>query len=160
MADKDEKRLYNLEEIDYKVESDDPDVRGWPVKGSDNKTVGIVDDLLVNKDLEKVLYLDVDVDESILEGGHDPLEKPADEGTHEYVNKEGEDHLIIPIGMARVAEDEKCVQCDNIDYQTFAGAKRFKKGQPIDSEYERYLIERYDENYNWEDVDDDDLYKS
>ncbi len=158
--DKDDKRLHNLDEIDYKVESHDPDVRGWEVRDASGRRVGEVDNLLVNKERKKVVYLDVDVDDSIIEEGHKPLDEPAEKGVHEFENKEGEDHLIIPIGMANVNKDDKYVSCDNISYNTFAGTKRYRKGEPIDSEYERYVVGRYREDSDWEDRDDDDFYDS
>ncbi len=139
----DDKRLYNLDEIDYKVESDDPDVRGWEVKDNSERTVGEVDNLLVNKDTEKVVYLDVDVDDDLIEEGHQPLDEPADEGVHEFENSDGEDHLIVPIGMAHLNTDEEYVYSDDISYQTFANTKRFKKGEPIGSDYERYVVGHY-----------------
>ncbi len=57
------KHLFYLNELsDYKVASDDPDVRGWKVKDSDNRVIGKVDNLLVNKNTERVVYLDVVLD--------------------------------------------------------------------------------------------------
>ena len=45
-----ERNLYYLEELsDYKVADSDKDVRGWEVKDIDGRTVGKVDNLLVNK---------------------------------------------------------------------------------------------------------------
>lgn len=153
-----DQRLQNLDDTNYKVESDDPDPSGWSVKGSDNREVGKVDNLLVNIEREKVVYLDVDVDDSIIGEDHEPLNEPVDEGVHEFENREGEDHLIIPIGMAALDEDDKSVYCDEISYQTFAGTRRFKKGEPIDSEYERYVVGRYSGDTDWDEREDDDLY--
>lgn len=143
MAD-DKKNLYYLHELsDYKVESDDPDVRGWKVKDADGRTVGKVDNLLVNKEKEKVVYLDVEVDESILEANHKPYGKPARSDVHEFINEEGENHLIIPIGLAGVNTDEKYVYTDRIDHRTFAETKRMRKGATIDRDYELLVLDSY-----------------
>lgn len=143
MADK-KKHLFYLNELsDYKVESGDPDVRGWEVKDSDNRVVGKVDNLLVNKEKEKVVYLDVEVDKSIIDANHDPYGQSASADVHEFINKEGENHLIIPIGHARLNEKEKYVYTDKIDHRTFAETKRKEKGADVDRDYEVVVLESY-----------------
>ena len=90
MTDRKENRkhLYYLNELsDFKVDSDDPDVRGWIVKDVDNRTVGKVDNLLVSKEKKRVLYLDIEVDKSIIDANHDPYGKPSSE-VHEFINME------------------------------------------------------------------------
>lgn len=146
MADdrKKKKNLYYLHELsDYKVESDDPDVRGWKVKDADGRVVGKVDNLLVNKEREKVVYLDVEVDKSIIEANHQPYGKPAKGDVHEFINKDGENHLILPIGLASLNTDEKFVYTDRINHQTFAETKRMEKGSTIDRDYELVVLESY-----------------
>ncbi|MDQ6890962.1 MAG: PRC-barrel domain-containing protein [Bacteroidota bacterium] len=70
MADKN-KNLYYLHELSgYKVADDYPDVRDWKVEDANGRLVGKVDGLLVNKTAERVVYLDVEVDKSIIEEGH------------------------------------------------------------------------------------------
>ncbi|GHA42026.1 hypothetical protein GCM10007103_24180 [Salinimicrobium marinum] len=146
MADK-KKNLYYLNELsDWKVDSDDPDVRGWKVKDKDNRVVGKVDNLLVSKSKEKVVYLDVEVDTSIIEANHKPYGKSASADVHEFVNKDGENHLIIPIGHARLNEDEKYVYTDKIDHQTFAETKRKERGIDVDRDYEVVVLESYNRN--------------
>lgn len=54
---------------DYKVSSNDPDVRGWDVMASDGKKIGEVDDLLVDASARRVAYLSVNVDRRLLSGG-------------------------------------------------------------------------------------------
>ena len=143
MADK-KKNLYYLNELsDWKVDSDDPDVRGWKVKDKDNRVVGKVDNLLVSKSKEKVVYLDVEVDTSIIEANHKPYGQSASADVHEFVNKDGENHLIIPIGHARLNENEKYVYTDKIDHQTFAETKRKERGVDVDRDYEVVVLESY-----------------
>jgi predicted RNA-binding protein (virulence factor B family) len=76
------------------------DVRGWDVKDANNRTIGKVDHLLVNKIAERVVYLDVEVDELLIEDGHNTYQTKVSDGVHQFLNKDGENHLIIPIGMA------------------------------------------------------------
>lgn len=139
-----EKKLFYLHEIpDYKVADTYEDVRGWIVKDAGNRTIGKVDGLLVNKSEEKVVYLDVKVDQSVIEEGHKTYDAPADSGVHGFLNKEGEDHLIIPIGLARLDLKKREVQTNQIDYLTFAKASRFSKGAPIIPEYELKIYHNY-----------------
>lgn len=125
---------------DYKIASDYSDVRGWDVVDANSRTIGKVDNLLVNKNAERVVYLDVEVDDAIIELGHDPFQTPVSEGIHEFVDKEGENHLIVPIGMASLDENNKRVITDKIDYSTFASTKKITKGQPINFAYEVNVV--------------------
>lgn len=143
MTDK-KKHLYYLNELsDFKVDSDDPDVRGWPVKDVDNRVIGKVDNLLVSKERKRVVYLDVEVDKSIIDANHDPYGTPAEGNIHEFINKDGENHLILPIGLARLNTSEKYVYTDKINHRTFAETKRMEKGYDVDREYEVSVLESY-----------------
>lgn len=140
----DEKNLYYLNELsDYMVASDDCDVRGWDVKDADNRTIGKVDNLMVNKREEKVVYLDVAVNEDIIEAGHETYSVPASEGVHEFLNKDGDNHLIIPIGMVSLDEENETVMTNEINYQTFAKSNRFSKGTAINRDYEVTMMRNY-----------------
>jgi hypothetical protein len=138
------KNLFNLDELsDYKVAENYSDVRGWDVKDANNRTVGKVDHLLVNKIAERVVYLDVEVDTTLIEEGYKTYQNQVSKGVHGFLNKEGENHLIIPIGMASIDEKNKLVNTNQIDSTTFAKAKRFRKGDIIDFLYELYLVRHY-----------------
>ena len=138
------KNLFNLDELSgYKVADNYSDVRGWDVKDANKRTIGKVDHLLVNKIAERVVYLDVEVDTTLIEEGFNTYQDKASDGVHEFLNKEGENHLIIPIGMAIFDEEEKLVNTQHIDSSTFAKTKRFKKGDAIDFEYELNVVRHY-----------------
>lgn len=148
------KNLYYLDELsDYKIASDDSDVRGWEVIDADNRTIGKVDRLLANKVTERVVYLDVEVDQTLIEQGHEVYEKSASEGAHEFVNKEGENHLIIPIGLVKLDEENNKVISDVINYGTFAKTKRINKTAQVDRKYEMSVLGQYSPG-NWADNDD------
>ncbi|MDP1622719.1 MAG: PRC-barrel domain-containing protein [Bacteroidales bacterium] len=138
------KNLFNLDELSgYKVAENYSDVRGWDVKDANNRIIGKVDHLLVNKTAQRVVYLDVEVDETLLEEGYNTYQNQVSEGVHGFLNKEGENHLIIPIGMAIIDEKNKLVNTNQIDSSTFAKAKRFRKGDIIDFAYELNLVRHY-----------------
>lgn len=138
------RNLYYLEELsDYKVEDSDKDARGWEVKDKNNKILGKVDNFVVNKKTLKVVYMDIEVDASILKGDFASYHNPDASGTQKFVNEDGENHLILPVGMANLNMDDEYVQVDAIDYQTFAETKRMKKGTPIHRDYELLILDSY-----------------
>lgn len=142
----DNKHLFYLSELtDYKVASNDQDVRGWPVKDADNRVIGKVDNLLVNKTTERVVYLDVEVDKTIIDSKHDPYQSSSSE-VHEFINKDGENHLIVPVGLVSLNEDQNFVYTDKVNHQTFAETKRFEKGSNLNREYEVVVLESYGRN--------------
>lgn len=144
IMNKKDKTLYYLNELsDYKVAEGDPDIRGWKVNDRDQRTIGKVDNLLVNKNTQRVVYIDVEVDSSIIDANHIPYSKSANDGVHEFLNKDGENHLIIPIGMVTLDEDSKKVHTQNINHQTFAETKRTVKNHNIDRDYELWVLESY-----------------
>ncbi|WP_026451522.1 PRC-barrel domain-containing protein [Aequorivita capsosiphonis] len=157
----DEKHLYNLDELsDYKVASDDPDVRSWEVRDADNRVIGKVDNLLVNKTARRVVYLDVEVDNTIIDAKHDPYGRPQNVEIREFVNKDGDSHVIIPIGMVNLDPDHNTVLAHGIDHRTFAETKRYHKGDPINREYETAVLDSYNrENPPTKVYEDDEFYE-
>lgn len=139
-----ERHLYYLNELsDYKIKDEDPDIRNWSLYDSNNQPVGKVDNLLVSKTAEKVKYVDVEVDNSILEEDHEPFAQAGADKPHEYVNRKGDNHLIVPVEMIRVDREKKRAYCDTINRNTFASARRFAKGQPIQKDYEEQIMHTY-----------------
>ncbi len=139
-----EKHLYSLDELsDYKVASDDPDVRSWEVRDAENRVIGKVDNLLVNKPALRVVYLDVEVDKSIIDAKYDPYGMPENKDIREFVNKDGENHVIIPIGMVNLDIKNKTVLAHGINHRTFAETKRFSSENRINREYETAVLDSY-----------------
>ena len=144
MSDNKNKTLYFLDELsDYKVASHYSNVKGWKVKDADNRTIGEVDRLLVNKQTERVVYLDIEVDKDVIEKGHEPFEASSTGGAHEFINKDGDNHLIIPIGLVELDENHKIVRSDEITFATFAKTQRYNRGSEILPEYESSIFRTY-----------------
>lgn len=138
------KNLFNLDELsDYKVSENYSDVRGWDVKDANNRLIGKVAHLLVNKTDKRVVYLDVEVEETLIEEEYNTYQNKVSEGVHEFLNNKGENHLIIPIGMASIDKTNKLITTNQIDRSTFAKAKRFRKGDVIHFAYELNLVRHY-----------------
>lgn len=81
----------------------------------------------------------------MIEEGYNTYQNQV-KGAHEFLNKEGENHLIIPIAMAIIDENNKLINTKQIDISTFAKANRFKKLDFIDFEYELSSIHYYRED--------------
>ncbi|SRR5690606_4174006 len=156
-----EKHLYNLDELsDYKVASDDPDVRGWDVRDADNRVIGKVENLLVNKNLERVVYLDVHVDKTIIDARHDPYGRPNHIDIREFVNKDGENHVIVPIGMVNLDKEHKNILANGIDHRTFSETKRYRHGETLNRDYEEVVLKSYNRaNAPYPNIDDESFYE-
>ncbi len=139
-----EKHLYYLSELsDYKIAGGYSDVRGWEVKDSALRTIGTVKNLLVNPLTERVVYLDVEVDHTIIDAKHDPYGRPANVEVREFINKEGENHIIIPIGLVDIHQDPEYVFTESIDHTTFAETKRKRRDASIARDYETVIMDSY-----------------
>lgn len=144
------KNLFYLDELSgYQIATDYPDIQGWDVRDSDNRVIGKVDRLLVNKIAERVVYIDVEVDQTIIEEGHDPF-AGNENGVREFLDKDGDNHLIIPIGMVVLDEENKIVHSAQIDHRTFSKIPRFKRGSDISSDYEANVYKNYSGDPNFD----------
>jgi hypothetical protein len=146
MKEEDKKLFYLNELSDYKVADDYSDVRDWKVLDSESHVIGTVDGLLVSKEAQRVVYLDVEVNSSLIEEGHQTYGERTSEGVHEFLNDQGDTHLIIPIGLVTLDEDESKVFCNGINYSTFVKTKRFKKGTELNRSFELMVLPDYEIN--------------
>ncbi|MFD1605476.1 PRC-barrel domain-containing protein [Flavobacterium artemisiae] len=155
------KNLYRLDELsDYKVASNYSDVTGWKIVDSENHTIGTIDNLWVNKDMQRVVYLDVKVDKKLIDDSknevHDVI---ANDNGQEFVYKDGDSHIIIPIGSVSINKDTKIVMANNIGYNTFRKTSRYNTQHNFDREYEKRVLNSYypndDSHFN---NDDDNFY--
>ena len=164
------RKLHYLKDLkDYKMAKNDPDVRGWEVHDSNHQSVGTVSGLVVDVTREKVRYIDVAIDESILPGDHDPFSAEHEDGIHEYQDSKGSIHMIIPVGVARIDSDHKTVIADGIDQNSLRNIPtyRYRENVPVHSEYEQSVLANFrdrdrpaGESRDQDDTIDDDLYNS
>jgi uncharacterized protein (TIGR02271 family) len=113
-------RVVPLDELDdFKVAEGDPDVRGWEVLASDGRKIGEVEELLVDTAAMKVRYLDVDLDDDLLETDEDR-------------------HILIPIGYARLDTDEDHILVDGLRSTDIAGIPAYGH-EPLTRDYETSL---------------------
>lgn len=162
MENKD-RNLYRLDELsDYKIASNYSDVRGWKIVDADNRTIGTIDNLWVNKDMQRVIYLDVKADKGLIEDSHNEVRDIiANDNAKEFVYKEGDSHIIIPIGSVSINKDTKIVMANSIGYNTFRNTSRYNSQLNFDREYERRVMKSYYPENNSDigyDSDDDSFY--
>jgi len=162
MENKD-KNLYRLDELtDYKVASNYSDVRGWKIVDADNRTIGKIDNLWVNKDMQRVVYLDVKVDKELIDDSrHEVHDTIANDTGREFMYKEGDSHLIIPIGSVNINKDTKIVMANSISYDTFRKTGRYNTQHNFDRNYERSVLRSYyadEESRSGSESDDDAFY--
>jgi uncharacterized protein (TIGR02271 family) len=118
-------RIVPLDQLDdYRVADGDPDVRGWDVLSSDGRKVGEVEELLVDRSALKVRYLDVQVDKDLLEG-------------------DSRRHILIPIGYARLDQDDDRIFVDTLDSTTLRQIPEYRR-EPLTREYEMSLRNHFD----------------
>jgi len=114
-------RIVPLDELsDFKVASDDPDVRGWDVISADGKRVGAVENLLVDTGALKVRYLDVDVDGDLLTTDRDR-------------------HVLVPIGYARLDRDDNRIVVDKLQSTDVAQLPAYGS-EPLTRDYENNVM--------------------
>jgi len=159
MENKD-RNLYRLDELtDYKIASDYSDVRGWKIVDADNRTIGTIDNLWVNKDMQRVVYLDVNVDKGLIEDSrHEVHDVIANENGREFMYKEGDSHIIIPIGSVSINKDTKVVQANSIGYDTFRNTSRYSRQENFDRNYERRVMKSYYPDSNTAAESDDNAF--
>lgn len=132
-------RVVPLDELDdFEVAEGDPDVRGWEVLSSDGRKIGEVENLLVDTAAMKVRYLDVDVDDDLIEADDDR-------------------HILIPIGYARLDEDDDQIRVDSLQATDVSGIPAYTHS-PLTREYETDLRRRFDTGFTETQSGDRDFY--
>ena len=117
----DEARLRALSDLrDYRIAPDDPDIRNWVVRGSNGDLLGRVHDLLVEMDTQQVRYLDIAV-------------APTEQVTNR--------HVLLPIGLARLNDDEDVVSLGSITHETLASLTPYNHAT-MSRDKERELVAR------------------
>lgn len=116
--------LYRLNDLDdYKVADHSADIRGWAVKSRDGQSIGRVKDLVVDKAAQKVRYIDLELDEE-----------------YHVDSSQTDMHLLVPVGAARLDEDEDKVYVDRI--MTIEELTRYPRtvGGAISRDYEQEVV--------------------
>ncbi|HEX6058897.1 MAG TPA: DUF2382 domain-containing protein [Gemmatimonadaceae bacterium] len=117
-------RLARLGELDdFKVADGDPDIRGWEVKTSDGRTVGKVEELIVDTGAMRARYMEVNADKDAVGGAEDR-------------------YVLVPMGTARLDEEDDTVIVTRLPTGGFGGVPAYTRGR-VDRAYEQALQASY-----------------
>jgi hypothetical protein len=125
---------------DFKVASDDPDVRGWKVLGRDGRKIGEVHDLLVDTAAMRVRYLDVELDRDLLAA------LPAVPGVAHTGALLEHRHVLVPIGTALLDDDHDDVRIESLDAGDVAVLPPYDH-KAFGRDYENGVRQRWDRGY-------------
>lgn len=103
------KNLVELSGSGYEIISDEPDIRKWKVRNGEGRILGIVDDLIIDKQLRKVRYIVLD-----LNG------KPLN-----LLSR----RVLIPIGISHFDDLDDVVILPNITIENLATLPTYTKGR-------------------------------
>lgn len=118
-------RIVPLDQLkDFRVAEGDPDVRGWEVLSADGRRIGEVDNLLIDRMAMKVRYLDVDIDD-------------------EHIGDGADRHILIPIGYARLNQDDDQIFVDSLNSANLAEIPAYSH-EPLTPEYETSIRRYFD----------------
>ena len=95
---------------DYAIADPAPDIRGWTIKLKDGRTIGKVDDLIVDTDHLVVRFLEVKLSRDLW--GADDVE-----------------WMLVPIKAARLDDQHDVVIIDHIPVGGLDNAPRSRRGQ-------------------------------
>ncbi len=116
--------LARLDDLDdYEIADGEPDIRGWTVKTADGQEIGKVDNLIADPAARAVRYLEVKVKHDLL-------------GTTE------DEHVLVPIGAARLNDDDDVVTVTRMPAVGIRGVPRFGRAA-LTAENNRSLTECY-----------------
>ena len=112
------RRLRDL--TDLEVANNDPDVRGWTVRGNDGQALGMVFELIVEPGAMKVRYLDVELDARF------------------HIN-EYENHILLPIGVASLDTEDDNVFVPALNSESVLNYPHYVEIE-ITREYEEAML--------------------
>src|SRR4051812_47343630 len=107
-------KLIELSNSGYEIVSDEPDIRNWKVVNGNGKLLGVVNELLVDRQVNKIRYI-------VLGLNGKPLNLASRK-------------ILIPIGIAELDEMDDLVILPNITIEHLATLPDYKKKLTLDSE--------------------------
>jgi photosynthetic reaction center H subunit len=120
-------RLAELRQLTgYRIADGDPDIRGWEVKTAASfgeRTVGTVEDLLVELDTMRVRYMVVCLDKNAVATSRDR-------------------RILVPVGIGRLDEQEDRVRLDGFTSGQLVGVPEFRPGK-LTRHYEANVRRRF-----------------
>lgn len=118
-------RLKFLDDLSgYKVHHDDVDPRGYSVKLRTGETIGEVEGLLADVDARLVRYIEVDIDDSIIDRYNRETYTDDDR------------HALIPVGLVHIDSGTNSIVVSGITNDQIVEYPRFNKNRGYSTRYE------------------------
>ncbi|PPK86267.1 hypothetical protein CLV84_3190 [Neolewinella xylanilytica] len=108
----------------YKVHHDDVDPRGYTVKLPSGETVGEVEGLLADVDAKMVRYVEIEIDDDII--------NRYDRGRY----TEEDRHALIPVGLVHIDTKSNSVTLSGLENDHMTNYPRFRKDRGYSTRYE------------------------
>jgi hypothetical protein len=129
MGTNEERKLSGLVELDgSSLSGISEDISGWSVCTEDGMELGEVHTLIGEPETARVRYIDVDV----------PGEK---------LGRVGEQHLLVPIGTARIEREEERIVLGRLSSLNIQEVPQYQPTSGITREYEQSLRRSYEPGY-------------
>ena len=128
------RQLYRLENLDdWKVHHDDTDIRKYTAKTSDGKTIGEVENLLVDTEAKKVRYVEVELEKDL------PMIQKEAIGS--YTERDGDRIVIVPVGLVQINKDQKSIDVTGLTRDHFRTYPRYTGRTHFGPDYERKVYD-------------------
>jgi sporulation protein YlmC with PRC-barrel domain len=140
---------------DREVAAEDSDVRGWDVIAADGERMGVVDELLIDTGTGRVRYLEVDLEDDLVEAAtrnagasagkaQAPSQKIERQiGTPAAFDDEGgARHVLLPIARIRIDKGVEQVFLEGMGSREAAALPEYRPGASLPA-LERALAERF-----------------
>ncbi len=146
-------RIAPLSDFDDRdVAAGDVDVRGWDVIAADGERLGVVDELLIDTGTGRVRYLDVDLEDDLVEAVATIAATSEAQAPSQKIERrtdspapadlEGVRHILLPIGQLRLDADAEQVFLGSMGSREAAALPAYRPGASLPA-LERALAERF-----------------
>ncbi|NJB85145.1 hypothetical protein GGR26_000890 [Lewinella marina] len=118
-------RLKFLDDLSgYKVHHDDVDPRGYTVKLPSGESIGEVEGLLADTQAKLVRYVEVEIDDDIINRHERGLYTDQDR------------HALIPVGLIHIDKSSRSVTVSGVGYDHFTDYPRSQRDKGYSTGYE------------------------
>lgn len=125
----------------HRTSGNNPDVSGWPVVDKNGEKLGKVECLLADDAQNKERYIDVNPESELLASDQKVYSETSD-SSHQYRDRDGDVHMVLPIGMAHIDEQNHKVVADRVEREQFTQSPMISKKDEVTAGYEGE-VQRY-----------------
>ena len=143
-----------LDELDnWKVHSEDCDIRGWHLYAGTGEKIGTVESLIADTEAKEVRYIEVQLDSTINKYRDLKYRQGISPSYQTHFGKDDDQYVLLPIGLINIDEDDKKTYASsNLTTGIYASSPRYRgyKNARIQPGYELAVAKYYsnlDDNY-------------